>query len=232
MSPAGFEPAIPATIYLSIYLSIHLSIYVSIYPSISIHLSIYPAIYLSIYLSIHLSIHLSIYLSIYPSIHPSIYPSVHLSIYLSVYPSIYLSIHLSIYLSIYPSIYLSPSMPEPPHHHRRFAITLRHNTLTHNTFSRTPLDEWSVRRRDLYVTTCNTHNRQIYMPPAGFEPTISVGERPQTLAVACVSLLFRLYTAYWMADFLCSDECRGEHNMQSAGTGLRVSANVIGHHQD
>ena len=51
------------------------------------------------------------------------------------------------------------------------------------TFGRTPLDELSVRRRDLYLTTHNTHNRQISMPPVGFEPTISTGERPQTYAL-------------------------------------------------
>ena len=38
------------------------------------------------------------------------------------------------------------------------------------TVGRTPLDEWSARRRDLYLTTHNTHNRQISMPPVGFEP--------------------------------------------------------------
>ena len=43
---------------------------------------------------------------------------------------------------------------------------------------RTPLDEWSARRRDLYLTTHDTHNRQISMPPVGFEPKISAGERP------------------------------------------------------
>ena len=47
----------------------------------------------------------------------------------------------------------------------------------------TPLDEWSARRRDLYLTTHNTHNRQTSMPPVGFEPTISAGERPQTNAL-------------------------------------------------
>ena len=44
---------------------------------------------------------------------------------------------------------------------------------------RTPLDEWSARRRDLYLTTHDTHNRRISMPPVGFEPKISAGERPQ-----------------------------------------------------
>jgi len=51
------------------------------------------------------------------------------------------------------------------------------------TVGRTPLDEWSARRRDLYLTTHNTHNRQTFMPPVGFEPTISAGERPQTYAL-------------------------------------------------
>ena len=31
------------------------------------------------------------------------------------------------------------------------------------------LDEWSIRRRDLYLTTHNTHNRQISMPPVGMD---------------------------------------------------------------
>jgi len=52
----------------------------------------------------------------------------------------------------------------------------------HITVGRTPLDERSARRRDLYLTTHNTHNRQISMPPGGFEPTISAGERPHTYA--------------------------------------------------
>ena len=52
-----------------------------------------------------------------------------------------------------------------------------------NTVGRTPLDEWSARRRDLYLTTHNTHNRQTSMPLLGFEPTISAGERQQTYAL-------------------------------------------------
>jgi len=49
-----------------------------------------------------------------------------------------------------------------------------------NTVGKTPLDEWWARRRDFYLTTHNPHNRQTSMPPVGFEPTISAGERPQT----------------------------------------------------
>ena len=47
---------------------------------------------------------------------------------------------------------------------------------------RTPLDEWSARLRDLYLTTYNTHDRYP-CPPVGFETTISAGERPQTYAL-------------------------------------------------
>ena len=35
------------------------------------------------------------------------------------------------------------------------------------TDGRTPLDEWSSRRRDLYLTTHNTHNRQNIHAPGG-----------------------------------------------------------------
>jgi len=57
------------------------------------------------------------------------------------------------------------------------------HTQRRTTIGRTPLDEWSARRRDLYLTTHNTHNRQISMPSVGFEPKISAGERLQTYAL-------------------------------------------------
>jgi hypothetical protein len=47
-------------------------------------------------------------------------------------------------------------------------------TQRRSTVGRTPLDEWSARRRDLYLTTHDTHNRQISMRPVGFEHTISI----------------------------------------------------------
>ena len=58
-----------------------------------------------------------------------------------------------------------------------------HHTQRSTTIVRTPLDEWSARRRDLYLTTHNTNNRQTSLPPVGFEPTISAGKRPQTHAL-------------------------------------------------
>jgi len=51
------------------------------------------------------------------------------------------------------------------------------------TFGKTPPDEWLTRRRDLYLTTHNTHNRQTSMHPVGFEPTISADVRPKSYAL-------------------------------------------------
>jgi len=51
------------------------------------------------------------------------------------------------------------------------------------TLGRAPLDKWSARRRELYLTTYVTHSRQTSMPPAGFEPTIPAGKQPQTDAL-------------------------------------------------
>jgi hypothetical protein len=44
-------------------------------------------------------------------------------------------------------------------YYRGFMITLRHITL-----GRTSLDEWSARRRELYLTTHNTHETDIHAP--------------------------------------------------------------------
>jgi len=66
----------------------------------------------------------------------------------------------------------APSGPRPSHC-RGSIITFRHTTLV-----RTSLDEWSVRRSDL--TTHNTQEKQTFMHPEGFVPTIPASERPQT----------------------------------------------------
>jgi len=57
------------------------------------------------------------------------------------------------------------------------------HTQRRTTLGRTPLDEWSTHRRDLYLTTHNIHNRQTSMTPVWFESTISAGERSQTYAL-------------------------------------------------
>jgi hypothetical protein len=52
----------------------------------------------------------------------------------------------------------SPSGVGPPHY-RGFTITLRHTT-----DGKTPLEELSARRRDLYLTTHNTYKRKHKCP--------------------------------------------------------------------
>jgi hypothetical protein len=46
-------------------------------------------------------------------------------------------------------------------------LWLRDHTQRHTTLSRTHLDEWSGRRRHLYLTTHITHKRKTFMPPPG-----------------------------------------------------------------
>jgi hypothetical protein len=77
------------------------------------------------------------------------------------------------------------------------------HTQRRSTVGRTPLDEWSPHRRDLYITTHDTHNRPISMPPVGLEPKISAGERTQ--AVRLLRLWVRIRPGSWI--FVCC-ECR------------------------
>jgi hypothetical protein len=53
----------------------------------------------------------------------------------------------------------APSGPGPPRF-QGFAITFRDTT---------PLDEWSAQRRDLYLTTHSSHNRQDIHAPGGIQ---------------------------------------------------------------
>ena len=71
----------------------------------------------------------------------------------------------------------APSGPVPPHY-RGFMITLRHTT-----HGRTPLDEWTARRKDLYLTTHNTHKRYS-CPRRNSNPQYQqASKRPQTHAL-------------------------------------------------
>jgi len=74
-----------------------------------------------------------------------------------------------------------------------FLMFLDH-TQRRSTVGRTILDEWSARRRDLYLTTHDTHNRQTSMPPVGFEPTILAGERPLGSAYIYIYIYIYIYS--------------------------------------
>jgi len=80
-----------------------------------------------------------------------------------------------------------------------FLMFLDH-TQWRTTVSRNPLDEWSARRRDLYLTKHDTHNRQISMSPVIFEPTISADERAQAAHLLrkteCAGSTFKILSTY------------------------------------
>jgi len=88
-------------------------------------------------------------------------------------------------------------LPECNSHGRAGASSLRRFslTLTHTTLGKTPLDEWSARRRDLYLTPQNTHKRYP-CPPAGFEPAMPACNRPQTHAMDRAATGDRCLTVY------------------------------------
>jgi len=71
----------------------------------------------------------------------------------------------------------APSLTLPTHY-RDFTITLRHKKL-----DRTPLDERSARRRDLYLKTHDTHKRQTSTTTEEFEPTVPGFKRQQIYAL-------------------------------------------------
>jgi hypothetical protein len=50
---------------------------------------------------------------------------------------------------------------------------------TPHSLGTTDLDEWSARRKNLYLTIRNISKQQISMPPAEFEPAIQESERPK-----------------------------------------------------
>ena len=79
------------------------------------------------------------------------------------------------------------------------------------TVGRTPLDEWLARRRDLYLTTHNTHNRQTSMPSVGFETTIAAGERPQSYA------LDRAVTGTGITEYITLQKARWFWMFKSSG---------------
>ena len=59
----------------------------------------------------------------------------------------------------------------------------RSHTTTHHSRYDTSGRMIGSSKRSLPDNTHNNHNRHTSMPPTGFEPTISAGERPQTYAL-------------------------------------------------
>ena len=91
------------------------------------------------------------------------------------------------------------------------------------TVGRTPLDEWSARRRDLCLISHNTHNRQTSTPPVGFETTISAGERPQIYALDRAATGTCYGWCYWLVIILAWEYKKG-HEKSVCSAALYIWA--------
>ena len=60
-------------------------------------------------------------------------------------------------------------------------------SLKHMKISRIPLDHWSTQLKDLYLTTHNTHNRQISILLAEIQPTVPPNQKPQSHFLDCAA---------------------------------------------
>jgi hypothetical protein len=97
-----------------------------------------------------------------------------------------------------------------------------YHTRRRATVGRNPLNEWSARRRDLYLTAQNTRKRQTSVSPVGFEPAISTDELPQTYALDRAATGIgqnRWQTVIWITPFFRSF-------LIKSGTRLRKWAEV------
>jgi hypothetical protein len=96
----------------------------------------------------------------------------HMHVHIVVRTCVRAYIHTYIYIYIPPPCRYGPTRAIAS----SFLKFLDH-TQRRTTIGRTPLDEWSARRRHLYLTT---HNTRITTPLVAFEPTIPASKRPQT----------------------------------------------------
>ena len=85
---------------------------------------------------------------------------------------------------------------------------LRSHSFNHTTFVRSPLDEWSAWRRDLYFTTRNIENRKTHIALAGFEPTISASHLDQLRSILVNSFLRLLFLPSRVKIYLQSFKCK------------------------
>jgi hypothetical protein len=103
-----------------------------------------------------------------------------------------------------------------------FCIRSHSRTHTHTharARDRTPLEEGSTQRSDLYLTTHNTPKRLTSMPPAGFEPALPAGERPQTHS------LDRAATGIGQFKHN-SQSCNYDHFCRTSNPGLEINTGM------
>jgi len=86
-------------------------------------------------------------------------------VYIYVYVYVYLCMYIYIYIYIYIYVFFLLWRCDPKRVMASSFLRFLDHTQRRTTVGRTSLDEWSARRRDLYLTTHNTRNRQISMSP-------------------------------------------------------------------
>jgi len=80
----------------------------------------------------------------------------------------------------------------------------RPHSVTHTTLGRTPLDEGSARRRDLYVTTHSIHKTQISMAPGGIR-TRNPNKREATgIGTFAIQEVIKFLVSYKNSSIHCS----------------------------
>ena len=89
-------------------------------------------------------------------------------------------LYLKTYLVVFSPVSLQPYLDLD-----RLSVEVsKSHAFLHTILDRSPLDEWSARRRDLYLRTHDTHNTDRHpWAPAEFEPAIPASERPQKHAL-------------------------------------------------
>jgi hypothetical protein len=114
-------------------------------------------------------------------------------------PAFETPLHLQPCLGFHHEIFFLPLSPLPTHC-RCTGLLLHVITLKQTTLGRSSLKEGSARRRDLYLTTYNTHKRQTSIALMGFEPVPPASERPQTYALdrAAIHDLFLMFKCFRM----------------------------------
>jgi len=100
-------------------------------------------------------------------------------------------------ISFFPSFLVWPLLPNfkcrvlLPHLITFKETHARASTHTHITLNRKPLDEWSARRRDLYLTTHNIHKEHTSTPPAEFETPVPASDGCRLTPQPSASALFQ-----------------------------------------
>ena len=109
-------------------------------------------------------------------------------------------------------------------HCRGFTIALKRDTL-----GRSPLDEWSARRRDFYLIIHNMHERQTSKLPVEFEPAITQTHASDCVDTGCGRTIFTrtIITRTMLPEPLLLEPCYPNHYYSNHVTRIIVTRSII-----